>query len=328
VSTPVDAAGCRQSRDRPSEFVLVHVVPWFGLPWQTPVHGLCGVPEQAAPVTDPLRQIGHGWLSLPVSTTRVLSDTVALISPVDVSTVPVAGAAKVFSTQVESPAFAIGSGAPNRHPVFVQSNVAPAVIVGPSAQVLPLHDTVNRLVDPSGVVASETGLEPPPMSSPPQLSVSMSSVNAVSAKNVPQSSVLVPVVKSRNDTLPPGAVVVVVAPGPTVVVVVLDDGETHVQASEQVVPSGHTIAPAGELGSHCSPGSRTPFPQPGVGSVVVVEPPGTHLHVVGSQVSPDGHVKHPEGELVSQSSFGSSLPLPHVDGCVVVVVLVVVVVMS
>jgi hypothetical protein len=98
--------------------------------------------------------------------------------------------------------------------------------------------------------------------------------------------------------------------------------------------------PDGELASHSSFGSSTPFPQPGgvvvvvvldevVAAVplvdvlelvgVVVVPTGSHVQP-GVQASPGGHTSAPEGELASHSSPESSTPLPQVGGVVVVVV--------
>jgi hypothetical protein len=151
----------------------------------------------------------------------------------------------------------------------------------------------------------------------------------VSANVVPQSSTLSAVVKSRNDAVPVGCVVVVTAGLVVVVVelagglVVVDDdvvGPAHVHDSVHCEPSGHVNDPDGELGSQASPGSRTPLPHPGAIVVVVVLPLGTQVHEAASQVQPGGHTNDPAGELMSHSSPGSRTPLPHVPPAVVLVV--------
>jgi hypothetical protein len=117
---------------------------------------------------------------LPVTTVLELSDAFVELTPVDVSSVPLAGAANVLTTQVESWPFGIGSGGPKLQPVFVQSNVAPAVVVAPSVQVVPLQLAVKRLVAPSGVGPSGTVEAPPPMFRPPHVRLFSTVVPVVS----------------------------------------------------------------------------------------------------------------------------------------------------
>jgi hypothetical protein len=97
-------------------------------------------------------------------------------TPVDRSSVPLAGALQVFRTQVVSSGrsgFGIGSGVPKLHPVSVQSG--PLVLtggmsdVGPRMHCEPVHDSENRLLEPPGVGPSGTMLAPPPMLRPPQV---------------------------------------------------------------------------------------------------------------------------------------------------------------
>src|SRR5690349_10178528 len=96
------------------------------------------------------------------------SGTLAVNSPVARFTVPVVGAAKVFSTQVDRPALGMGSGGPKRQPVFVQSMPPPAPVLGSSGHSSPVHaPSTNRLVAPSGIAPSGTRPFPAPMSSPP-----------------------------------------------------------------------------------------------------------------------------------------------------------------
>jgi hypothetical protein len=102
------------------------------------------------------------------------SEMFALITPVERSTVPLAGDANVFDTHVVMPPFGIGSGVPKLQPVPVHWKPEPAVVVAPSVQLLPLQLTVNRLVEPSGVGPSSTVDNPPPMLRPPHVSVSIS----------------------------------------------------------------------------------------------------------------------------------------------------------
>jgi hypothetical protein len=345
--------------------VLVQADPCVGPASQTPVQGVPGDPAQAGPDVEPLRQIGHGCVALPVTTTFELSDTLVLLAPVPRSRVPLAGVAKVFATQVESAPFLIGSGGPKLQPVLVQSKVAPADDVGPSVQLDPVQLVVKRLVAPSGVGPSGTVDCPPPMLSPPQVSDLIEVVPVVSLKVLPQTPPATPVVKSRNDG--PAATVVVVVElvvvvvvgasvvvvgaavvvvvfssvvvvvGDAVVVVVLASvvvvvvAGTHAQPAVQISPGGQRSAPDGELGSHGSPGSTTPLPHVAsvvvvVGVVVVVVVVArTHMHPA-VQVSPGGQRSAPDGELGSHGSPGSTTPLPHVDKVVVVVVDTVVVV--
>src|SRR5262249_12405 len=63
--------------------------------------------------------------------------------PVPLSTVPLTGCAKVFTTQVESPPLGIGSGGPKLQPVSVQSTPPPLPSVGASRQSAPVHDPTS-----------------------------------------------------------------------------------------------------------------------------------------------------------------------------------------
>jgi hypothetical protein len=206
------------------------------------VHGLAGEPAHAGPETEPLRQIGHGCLGADVRSTFDVSAIEADVTPVEMSMVPLAGAENLFATHVDSAPFRMGSGGPKLQPVFVQSNPAPAAVVGPSLHEVPVHDSVKRFVEPSGVVDSGTVDWPPPMSSPPHENVSTSSVAAASSKTVPQSSDDDPVVKSRNDAVAVGWVVVVTGPVLEVVVasapvVEVVEPPTQWQVESQVSPA-------------------------------------------------------------------------------------------
>ncbi len=115
---------------------------------------------------------------------------------------------------------------------------------------------------------------------------------------------------------------VVLVVGPLVEVV---DDVSQVHAAEHTSPGAHVNAPVGELGSHGSPGSTTPFPHsPGcevvvVVDVVVVVETASHVHVA-EHTSPGAHVNAPVGELGSHGSLGSTTPFPHRPGPVVLVV--------
>ena len=136
--------------------MLTQAWPWLPLPWQTPVQGLDGVPAQAAPVIEPIRQIGHGCALLPVNTVRAVRRTLSTMPPVDVSSVPAAGALNVFSVQTDSPAFGTGSGVPNRQPVAEQSYADVPVEIGPTVHDEPVQEVENRVAEPDGVAESAT----------------------------------------------------------------------------------------------------------------------------------------------------------------------------
>jgi hypothetical protein len=96
--------------------------------------------------------------------------------PLDRSSVPLAGDAQVFSTQVlraGTAGLGIGSGVPKLHPTSVQSGAAlltgGAVEVGPIVQLEPVQLSANRLVEPSGVRPSGRRVLPAPMFRPPQV---------------------------------------------------------------------------------------------------------------------------------------------------------------
>src|SRR5262245_54438577 len=81
-----------QSRVRPCELVVTQVRPVRGPRSQVPVPGLPGLPVA--------EHLGHGWSTFPV---RIVSDcngTFVVEVPVARSSVPVAGAVQVLSTQV------------------------------------------------------------------------------------------------------------------------------------------------------------------------------------------------------------------------------------
>jgi hypothetical protein len=105
-----------------------------------------------------------------------LSGTLVADTPVARSTVPLAGEAQVFITQVVMTGmagFGIGSGVPKLQPVLVQSG--PAVLtggtslVGPRVQAEPAQLSEKRLTAPSGVGPSGTIDWPPPMLRPPHV---------------------------------------------------------------------------------------------------------------------------------------------------------------
>src|SRR5262245_7313906 len=143
-----------------------------------------------------------------------LSATVIDDVPLVRSSVPLAGALQVISTQLVSVSMAglgIGSGVPKLHPTSVQSGAVllsgGGVEVGPMLQTepeqLPSHAPTptaqvssNRLVEPSGVGASGTTVPPPPMFRPPQVRFLMRTLLPSSV--LPQVPPGVPVVKSRN----------------------------------------------------------------------------------------------------------------------------------
>jgi hypothetical protein len=136
------------------------------------VHGLAGVPAQIAPVIVPTRQTGHGWALFPVSTVRAANWMFSVDAPVEVSSVPAAGWANVFSVHTDVPPFGTGSGVPKRQPVFEQSNefdpVDTPVSVGPTVQFGPVHANVKRVAEAGGVGPSATVDSPPPSERNPQ----------------------------------------------------------------------------------------------------------------------------------------------------------------
>ena len=94
------------------------------------MHGDAGVPLHATaggPPPTAVAQIGQGCVGTPVRMVREFSWKLSVAEPSLRSSVPLAGAENVFSTQTERPAFEIGSGVPKRQPVLEQSNPAPAV---------------------------------------------------------------------------------------------------------------------------------------------------------------------------------------------------------
>src|SRR5262245_61689786 len=106
-STPPDW----QSRVRPCEFVVVQASVARGPRSQKPVAGLAGVPLTGGPVPPALAlHTGQGWAALPVRTTKDDSGTCVVDAPEVRSSVPVAGEAQVFITQVDRTPVAIGSG--------------------------------------------------------------------------------------------------------------------------------------------------------------------------------------------------------------------------
>src|SRR5262245_52201948 len=144
-----------------------------------------------------------------------LSATVIDDVPLVRSSVPLAGALQVFSTQLVSVTIAglgIGSGVPKLHPVVVQSGAVlltgGGIEVGPIVQLAPVQLSANRLVEPSGVGASGTTVPPPPMFRPPQVRFLMRTLLPSSV--LPQTPPGVPVVNSRNAPLTDAVVEVVV----------------------------------------------------------------------------------------------------------------------
>lgn len=194
----------------PPAFFDVHAAPWFGLPSHTPTHGAPGVPEQIAPFTA-ARQVGHGAVGKPVRTVAEFSWKFHDASPVPMSSVPLGATGEnVFVTQTDRPAFEMGSGTPNLHPMSVQST--PAGVdpdaVGPMLQFVPVQpDSVKRFVAPAGVALSGTCERPPPSDRLPQRSFLSGIVPARSRKVLPQSPL--PVVERKSKR----SVVVVVGAG-------------------------------------------------------------------------------------------------------------------
>src|SRR5262249_116528 len=129
-------------------------------------------------------------------------------------TVPLAGAAQVFSAQVlsvGSEGFGIGSGVPKLHPVLLQSGAVllsgGAVEVGPMLQSEPAQPasqapppaaqlSANRLFEPSGVGPSATMEPPPPRFRPPQVRFLMRVLLA--SWMLPQTPPGTPGLNSRN----------------------------------------------------------------------------------------------------------------------------------
>src|SRR5215831_1763912 len=207
-----------QSRVTPVELVVVQAIPARGPRSQVPVPGLLGEPVA--------EHFGHGWARLPVRYTSEFSGTFVDDAPLARSSVPLAAALQVFSTQVVSvgsEGFGIGSGVPKLHPTSVQSG--PAVLtggmveVGPIVQLEPVQLSANWLVEPSGIGPSGTRSAPPPRLRPPQVRFLMRALLPSSV--VPQGPPGVLVLKSSSVGGAPGRVVVVVPPLMVVVVVLV-----------------------------------------------------------------------------------------------------------
>jgi hypothetical protein len=154
---------------------VVQARPARGPRSQVPVPGLLGLPAA--------EHFGQGCAALPVRTTWDWSGTFVVDVPAVRSTVPLAGAVQVLSTQVDSPALGIGSGVPKLHPVSVQSGPAVLTVGGvdvePRVQLVPAQLSEKRLIEPSGVGPSATMEPPPPMFRPPQVSVLIRPLDAL-----------------------------------------------------------------------------------------------------------------------------------------------------
>src|SRR4029453_18122686 len=131
------------------------------------------------------------------------SGTLVVWAPVERSSVPLAGALQVFSTQVVragTASFGISSGVPKLQPVVLQSGAAElgggVVVNAPMVQVGPVQLSVNRLVAPSGVGPSETIEPPPPTLRPPQVRFLIRP--PVPLRVSPQMPPAAPVVKSST----------------------------------------------------------------------------------------------------------------------------------
>jgi hypothetical protein len=220
-----------QSFESPPEFVDVQLMPARAPRSQLPVAGAAGEPAA--------EQRGQGWPAFPVTKMCEESETLDDRSPVEVSSVPLAGAAKLLTTQVERPPFGIGSGGPKAQAVVVQSMPVGALALAPTVQLEPVQPlTMNRLVAPSGTGPSGTLDPPPPRSSAPQPRFF---INAFEPSCVePQAPVPAAVVKSST-TVPGAAVVVVVL---VVVVVVVGPAVVVVVGTVVVVVVVVVVAPA------------------------------------------------------------------------------------
>src|SRR5688572_17645897 len=110
-------------------------------------------------------QGGQGSALLPVTVTAELSGTPPLKTPPGVVTVPLAGAEKELSTQVERPPLAIESGGPKLQPVSEQLRMLPVstAVRAVMAQVPPAQVAVKKVSAPAGVGPSGTVAPPPPM---------------------------------------------------------------------------------------------------------------------------------------------------------------------
>jgi hypothetical protein len=126
------------------------------------------VPCPGVPADPVAEQRGHGCDPLPVTKTCDDSGTLSDNVPVPVFTLPPALLANELTTQVERPAFAIGSGGPKAQPEVVQSMPGPPPTLGDSEHALPEQPvTRKRFVAPSGIGPSGTVDPPPPRSSEP-----------------------------------------------------------------------------------------------------------------------------------------------------------------
>src|SRR5262249_3527191 len=142
-----------------------------------------------------------------------LSGTAVCEAPVERSSVPLAAAFQVFSTQLVMPGmvgFGIGSGVPKLQPVLVQSgsalSTAGVVDVGPMLQLAPVQLSETGLGERGGVGPWERGGAPAPMLSPPQVRLLMTVFEP--SRVSPQLPVAALRTKSRN--APPTDIIVVV----------------------------------------------------------------------------------------------------------------------
>src|SRR4029450_12645144 len=141
------------------------------------------------------------------------SGTLVVWAPVERSSVPLAGALQVFSTQVVragTAAFGISSGVPKLHPVLLQSGAAElgggVVVNAPMVQAGPAQLSVNWLGAPAGGGAPGTIDPPPPTLRPPQVRFLIRP--PVPSRVSPQTPPKAPVVNWRLGG-PPAVVVVV-----------------------------------------------------------------------------------------------------------------------
>jgi len=157
-----------QSCDKPCGFHVVH--GWFFRAPQShvPVRGFVGLGGSPPPLTT---HFGQGWIAAVVRYVAEFNATRSVeVAPAVGSNSPLTGSRIVFTTHDDVPAFGIGNGTPNGHPVSVQSTPAgsPAAVVGPIAHCVGLVQlNAKRFVAPSGVMFSSTVELPPPMFNPP-----------------------------------------------------------------------------------------------------------------------------------------------------------------
>jgi hypothetical protein len=202
----IDPGAGSQSWLSPAALTGVHRAPESGDGPEPDVQVGSQVPEFVTPGVPPIHS-GHGDAAFPVKYTVELSGKLPLTTPVVLLSVPLAGEEKVFCTQVEVPALAIGRYGPKWQPVFEQLLMLPvcAAVRALIVHAAPAQVAVICVSAFAGVGPSATVDWPPPTLSPLQLSVLRITPPAPPERTEPHAPTPVPVMNRRTR----GTVVVV-----------------------------------------------------------------------------------------------------------------------